>query len=256
MDRRELLDDEQEALRMAMDGRLSSLWTAIPGIIQSVDLAKMTVTVQPSIQGQIQNPDQSYSFVNYPLLVDVPIVFPSGGGFILTFPLVAGDEVLVIFSARCIDSWWQNGGIGVPMEFRLHDLSDGFAIPGPKSQPNVVPTISAENVVLRDTAGDTLFELKPDGTARIKATLTTVEGDMTITGNLIVQGEMTGLMNLAITMAITAASLAITGLMEGSGDLELAGNITANDGNFGGKDFVGHVHSGVQVGGGNTGGPV
>jgi hypothetical protein len=39
-DRRELLNDEQEAFRLAMDGRLSSLWTAMPGIVQKVDLAK------------------------------------------------------------------------------------------------------------------------------------------------------------------------------------------------------------------------
>ena len=33
------------------------------------------------------------------------------------------------------DSWWQSGGIGVPIESRMHDLSDGFAILAPTSQP-------------------------------------------------------------------------------------------------------------------------
>src|SRR4051812_7258887 len=113
--RSELQNDEQEALRQAMDGRISSIWTALPGIVKKVNLSAMTVEVQPAIQGEIQKSDGSYEYVNLPLLVDVPIVFPRAGGFILTLPIVAGDEVLVVFASRCIDSWWQNGGVGVPM---------------------------------------------------------------------------------------------------------------------------------------------
>lgn len=169
MDRRELLDDEQEALRMAMDGQLSSVWTAIPGIVISVNYDEMTVEVQPTIQGVIQNPDGSYTNVNLPPLPDVPIVFPSAGGFSLTLPIAAGDEVLVIFASRCIDSWWQNSGIGAPIEQRMHDLSDGFAIPGPRSVPKVIGNISQNNAQLRNDAGDCFIEIDPDGNIKLKA---------------------------------------------------------------------------------------
>lgn len=182
-DRRELLNDEQEAFRLAMDGRLSSVWTAMPGIVSKVDLAKMTCEVQPSIQGRIQNPDNTFQMVNLPLLVDCPIVFPGAGGFILTLPIAAGDEVLVVFGSRCIDSWWQSGGVGVPMEFRMHDLSDGFAIPGPRSQPNVVSAISSSNAQLRNEAGDIFLEISSAG-VKIKAATTTIEGNLNVTGDV------------------------------------------------------------------------
>ena len=65
----------------------------------------------------------------------MPVVFPGGGGFALTFPVAAGDECLVVFASRCIDAWWQSGGVGEPMEPRMHDLSDGFALIGVRSQP-------------------------------------------------------------------------------------------------------------------------
>ncbi len=120
-DRRELLNDEQEALRMAMDGRLSSLWVSIPGIVTKVDFDKMTLEVQPAIQGIVEDQYGNFKNVNLPVLVDVPIVFPSAGGFTLTLPIKTGDEVIVLFASRCIDSWWQSGGIGVPMEQRMHD---------------------------------------------------------------------------------------------------------------------------------------
>ncbi|MFW8450019.1 Gp138 family membrane-puncturing spike protein, partial [Klebsiella pneumoniae] len=64
--------------------------------------------------------------VNLPLLVDVPVVFPRGGGCTLTFPVKPGDECLVIFADRCIDFWWQSGGIQEPVDERMHDLSDAF----------------------------------------------------------------------------------------------------------------------------------
>jgi hypothetical protein len=143
----------------------------------------MTCEIQPSIQGRIQNPDNSYMMVNLPVLVDCPIVFPGAGGFILTLPIAAGDEVLVVFASRCIDSWWQSGGIGVPMEFRMHDLSDGFAIPGPRSQPKVVSAISSSNAQLRNEAGDIFLEISAAG-VKIKAATTTVEGNLVVTGNI------------------------------------------------------------------------
>src|ERR1019366_1339884 len=94
---------------------------------------------------------------------DVPIVFPSAGGFTITLPITVGDEVLVIFSSRCIDGWWQNGGIQAPIEFRMHDLSDGFAIPGPKSLPHVIPNISTTGAQIRNNAGTTYVEISANG---------------------------------------------------------------------------------------------
>jgi len=135
MDRRERLDDPEESLRMALESYASQLWTALPASVVSVNLAAQTVSVQPTIQGSVADPAGNVRQVNLPLLVDVPLVWPKAGGFALTFPVAPGDEVLVVFACRCIDSWWQSGGIGAPAEARMHDLSDGFAILAPTSQP-------------------------------------------------------------------------------------------------------------------------
>jgi Phage protein Gp138 N-terminal domain/GpV Apex motif len=153
MDRREILEDPEETLRVAQEGHQAEIWTAIPGIVSSVDLAKQTLSVQPAILGENLSAEGNTSFVKLPLLVDVPICYPRGGGYVLTFPIVAGDEVLVIFSSRCIDSWWQTGGVQKAAEFRMHDLSDGFAILAPTSQPKKIANVSSNGVELRDEAG-------------------------------------------------------------------------------------------------------
>lgn len=159
MDFRERLNDPQEAVRAALDGHQSQVWTAIPGIVQTVDLTKSTVTVQPAIQAQEVSPQGKRTNVNIPLLQDVPIHFPSGGGYTATFPVKAGDEVLVIFAARCIDNWWQEGGVQPQFERRMHDLSDGFAIPKVWSQKTKLDNISTTTAQLRSDDGKRFVEI-------------------------------------------------------------------------------------------------
>lgn len=181
-DRLQLLNDTETAVRIALDGRQSVIWTALPCIVNSVDLVAMTLEAQPAIQGVVTNENGVEEFVNLPLLVDVPICFPNAGGFILTFPIASGDEVLIIIASRCIDSWWQSGSIQKPMEARMHDLSDGFAIPGPRSQPRVVSGISSTETQLRNIAGNTYLSLTAGGkigfqnaTTDLKTILTDIE---------------------------------------------------------------------------------
>ena len=136
MDSKERFDDQQATLQSAMRGSQAGLWTALPGIITDVSQLgpRGTVTVQPAIQGVVSTPEQVRSYVSMPLLPDVPVIFPRGGGYTLTFPIAVGDECLCVFSSRCIDNWWAQGGVQPPFEQRMHDLSDAFALVGPFSQ--------------------------------------------------------------------------------------------------------------------------
>lgn len=233
MNRDERLDDPEESLRLAMENSQSQIWTAMPGIVQSVDLVAQTVSVQPSIQGTTSNPDGSSQLVNMPLLVDVPVVWPRAGGFALTFPIMPGDEVLVVFAARCIDAWWQAGGIGAPAEARMHDLSDGFAVLAPTSQPKKLLNVSPVNVQLRDELGSTFVEITPDGKARVIGAL--VVDVIAPTINLI--GDS--------VINVTAPNITMNG------------KVTQTGGTFsiGGIIFGTHKHTGVQTGASNTGSP-
>ena len=181
--RNELLNDAEEAQRVVLNSLQSSMWTAMPAIVQSVDLTKMTLTAQIAIQGSITDEYGNVQNVNLPPIVDVPIVFPSSAGFVITMPLAEGDEILVVFASRCIDSWWQSGGYAnIPLELRMHDLSDGFAIPGPKSVPNAFSSISATDCQIRNKAGTTYLSIGADGkigftnaTTSLKTVLTNLE---------------------------------------------------------------------------------
>ena len=198
MDRNQLLNDPETAMLYALDGRQAMMWTAIPAIVQAVDFAAMTLTAQISIQGIQTLPDGTENNVNLPILDDVPICFPSAGGFSLTLPIAVGDEVLIIFASRCIDAWWQNGGVQPPMETRMHDLSDAFAIPGPRSQPRVVSGISSTNAQLRNDAGTVYLEITPSGSINLVS-----PSGITMTGNLNVTGSITATGDVLATSVIS-----------------------------------------------------
>ncbi len=173
-------EDVREApFRDLLRAARMDIHTALPGIIQAFDAARMTCSVQIAIRGAIVQPSGQAQAVDLPLLVDCPVVFPGGGGYVLTYPLKAGDECLVVFSERCIDAWWQSGGVQAAAEYRLHDLSDGFVIPGPRSQPHVVT--GSVDMIGAEFRRD-------DGTVRIKLTTNGVE--ITAPGNVIVHGDV------------------------------------------------------------------
>ena len=242
MDRRELLDDDEETTRTGHDAHQAKIWTAIPGIIESVNLGAMTVSVQPSVKGMVTDDQGNVTYPTLPLLDDVPIMFPSAGGFTLTFPVKAGDECLVMFSSRCIDAWWQSGGVGNPIDPRMHDLSDGFAFIGPRSQARLVGDISSANAQLRADAGTTFLEVTPDGKVNISApTSMTIDTPIVfITGQIqnIPGSHSTGNYDAAFTGNIRATEDIVSSYG--------GGNISLNT----------HVHSGVQTGSGDTGEPV
>jgi len=155
-------------MRMAQKDFESGLWTAMPAFVHSYSATALTVEAQPTIQGQVRQPDGSWLTTTMPLCVDCPVLFPGGGGFVTTFPLAAKDEGLLIFASRCIDSWWQSGGIQTQAELRMHDLSDGFFLPVCFSQPNVPSSVSTTAVEMRSKDGKTLFHIE---TGKIVASL-------------------------------------------------------------------------------------
>ncbi len=169
---RERANPFEEGIISATRGALASVWTALPGEIVSINRAAQTVVVQPTIQAQATDKKGTKFLINMPLLLDCPVQFPEGGGFLLTFPVEVGDECLVVFASRCIDAWWQNGGVQPQAELRMHDLSDGFAILGFRSQPNMTPNISATATELRNKAGTVKISMSDAGIAITSPTLT------------------------------------------------------------------------------------
>lgn len=219
MDFRERIGDAEEAVRIGFETMRSVLWTALPGIIQAYDATRLTCAVQPTIKANVQAADGSISQMALPVLLDCPVQFAGGGGVTLTLPLKAGDECLVILASRCIDSWWQLGGVQGQAESRMHSLSDGFVIPGVRSLPRALASVSTATAQLRSDDGLTYIDFDPAGQI-VK---------------IVAPGGVT----------ITTPTLTV------NGQIVASGNVTGQ-----GTSLHTHVHGGVQPGASNTGAPV
>ncbi len=223
-------EDQYAAVTAGLHRLQSRIWTKLPCVVVSVDTSGQTVTVQPTVTGMVrtQNPTTGlWSWVpqQLPVLPMVPVKYPSGGGWTLTFPIKAGDEGTVSFASRCIDNWWVQGGVQPPVSsngagsMRMHDLSDGFFELGGRSQPNELnPATSSASVQIRDDAGQNVFSF--DGTN-----------------------------GLVITMPGGTLKF------DASGNLHVSGNVFWNTATTA-TDAAGHIHSGVQTGTSDSGPPV
>ncbi|EOU3077105.1 TPA: Gp138 family membrane-puncturing spike protein [Yersinia enterocolitica] len=236
---------EQQTAQAIADSIATQLRVAMPGIIQSFDADTVTCTVLPAIKGNDSGVSGDRESADLPLLVDVPVIFPRGGGCTLTFPIKAGDECLLIFSDRCIDFWWQNGGVQEPVDSRQHDLSDAFAIIGPQSQAKKISGISTSAAQFRSDDGSTYFEINPT-TKKIKIVapggLDVVTPKAEFSAEVLVNGLFTFLGGL-VGSAAAGVSAKITGA------IEFIGTLTSN-----GKTIDDtHTHNEVQPGTGNSG---
>ena len=208
--RRESIKQQQVSNRLRV---------SIPGIVQEYDAVQQTVTVQVALREKLSI-DGDESWADVPLLLDVPMVFPRAGGYVLTLPITSGDEVLVVFGDCCIDAWWQSGGVQNQIDTRRHDLSDAFAIPGPWSQPRRVPGYSTNSAQLRNEAGSAYVEIKGSVVNIVGSTVNISASNVNVTGTTKIDGETT----------------------------------ITDDTVIKGKDFMTHKHTGVDTGGGTSGG--
>lgn len=235
---------EQQTAQAIAESLATQLRVAMPGIVQSFDPDAVTCTVLPAIRGII--PTQvGVNPSDLPLLVDVPVIFPHGGGCTMTFPVKRGDECLLIFSDRCIDFWWQNGGVQEPVDPRQHDLSDAFAIIGPQSQAKKISGISTSAAQFRSDDGSTYFEINP-ATKKIKLVAPGGFDVVAPESNFSAKVTIAGLLTWAGGMVGTIASGTAAKV---TGAIEFLGTLKSN-----GKDISDqHTHNGVQSGIGNSG---
>ncbi|MDE1158443.1 MAG: Gp138 family membrane-puncturing spike protein [Neorhizobium sp.] len=187
MDFRERITDHEENLRAMIDGVKSSIWTALPCTVTKVN--GRYADLQPAIKAQQRMPDGTVKAIDLPLLSNVPLHFPGGGGVSMTFGVKEGDEALVVFSSRPADTWEQSGGQQSQIDARTHDLSDGFAFVGFRSQPTGLNDVSSSSTQIRSDDGEHVIDFNPGSGMTFKAggvSMAITSGGVAITG-----GEVT-----------------------------------------------------------------
>ena len=146
-----------ETLARILDSFAQDLHVALPGVVRSYDAETQTADVRLGLQRVLQAEDEDQDedlTENLPILPSVPVVFPRGGGYFLSFPLAAGDGVLVVFNELDINAWRDSSGEAVDPGVGLrHGLSGAVAVPGMFTRGDALASASGVYARLGRDAG-------------------------------------------------------------------------------------------------------
>lgn len=119
----------RDSINSCIDYRLAFLRTATPARIHKYDSTTQSADVEVVLMDQFQGED---SPVKYPIIQEIPVVFPRSKKGILHFPLDTGDIGVLICTDRSIDDFVVSDGKEniFPSEARQFELSDSYFIPG------------------------------------------------------------------------------------------------------------------------------
>lgn len=207
------LPDEVLIYRQIMRHVSYDMRVAMPGVIRSFDSTKMTVTVELAIRDKLKI-NNIYTNVAVPLIPDVPLMLPHGGGFSVNIPVQDGDECLLICADMCINSWWANGATDGPQNQevdRRHDFSDGFAVLGPWSQKTKPSYFNTSAIEI--TKADGSNKVSIDSTNIVLTSGNNVDIEATtadINAHLSLHGTLSADASLNPTIDPTAQLLSVT----------------------------------------------
>ena len=123
-----MMDQLTDLLEAFFSSKMSGVHTALPGRIESYDAEEKRVSVMPLINRRFRRLNGVKS---YPVVVNVPVVFPGTAQTVIQYPLARGDKCLLVFSESAMDEWLHGSGAeSSPRDPRQFALADAICLPG------------------------------------------------------------------------------------------------------------------------------
>lgn len=141
-----------------------TLHTSMPGLIVEYDSASKRATVQPALRVVMTDETER----NRPPIVNVPILHPSGGGYIVHIPLVKGDPVMLVFSERGISRFKRAYKVSAPDDTQILSMRDAVGLPGFGARQ--VTQVDDGALCAQTDNGAQYISLKKDGNIKVLST--------------------------------------------------------------------------------------
>lgn len=189
----------ESAMTAFFEYQMRNMYTAIPAKIMQVRNAEQCkVDVKPLIDMVFSNLET----LEWATIPNVPVMYPSSSTSAITFPVKAGDVVLLVFSQSGLDVFKSGDGTPQPpSDYRTFNMRDAIAIPGLfpfglaiNQQSKRTLTHSTDDVVVAHNLGteaECEIRLKPTGKIEINGNQIDISSSTQIDGNLINTGSIT-----------------------------------------------------------------
>jgi len=215
-------------MRQVLDKFLQGVDDCLPARVISYDRAANRATVQPLVKLLTTDNRQ----LSRAQIASVPVLRLGGGGMVLAFNLKPGDLGWIKANDRDISLVLQALAENAPNTMRKHSFADALFIPD-AMRGVAIAGEDAEHAVLQTIDGSVRVAVWADRVKISSGSISATVGPSAIT-----------LANGVAGMTMTSAGTTF------AGPVTIPGGATIN-----GIQFGTHTHSGVQPGGGNTGGP-
>ena len=164
--------DWAEIVQAAIASALFDTHTAMPGQVVAVHTDAsgrgQLADVRPCLRNALAMADDAEGFAPFveedlPIIPRVPIAFPQGGGFAITWPLAAGDFVLLVFAERSIDQWLATASKSRQVaistgDLGTHTLDGAVALPlGPAPLGHLLSPVSSTAMRLGSDTGKAIY---------------------------------------------------------------------------------------------------
>jgi phage baseplate assembly protein gpV len=255
---------------MAKDGSLAGAFDLFTSkLLQRTDdmlpakvIAYNRVTNRAQVQPLIVTVTTDNVQVPKAQIASVPVYQAGAGGYVISFPVQAGDLGWIKANDRDISLFLKNYSQAAPNTQRKHKFSDAVFIPDSFMKDVTINSEDDANLVIQTKDGTVRVAI---WSSKVKVTAPTVE----IVGGTEIsftapQVTITASTNITLDTPLTT----ITGAIEGgtnpmyaqtttfNGDITTTGDMAADgDVTADGVSLHNHTHGGVQTGGGNTGVP-
>lgn len=124
---------DREALDLVLAEFKGEIHTCFPARVLTYNAEAQTVDVRPAVVRTVtsENPDDAIFYEELPDIYAVPVQWPRGAGFALTFPIAVGDWVMVHCAENALHVWRQRGiAPSKPGINDEHGLNGCLAFPG------------------------------------------------------------------------------------------------------------------------------
>lgn len=126
---------------------------------------------------------------------EVPPIFLQGGGSYTAHPVAVDDYCILAISERCFDSWYSGTDFVAPLDARMFDYSDAFALVGinPLATAITIPKVITHIGDSHSEGDQTIIgDINHTGDMIIDGNLT-VTGDVIVNGKIEADGEITAM---------------------------------------------------------------
>jgi hypothetical protein len=126
----------EQLISIAIENRLLDVHTAIPGKVISYDENTKRAEVKPMVKRGLRATDDSLVHEALPNIPNVPVVWPSGGGFELHLPLAPGDTGWLFFAEVATSAYEESGEVSNAGDVERFGLSSACFFPFARSPIN------------------------------------------------------------------------------------------------------------------------